>query len=143
MNSKEKRYDDIIHLPHHRSEKRAPMPVCDRAAQFAPFAALTGYHDAVEETARLTETHTEPDEHAKEEINRRLQMLKEHISEAPTVSITYFIPDKRKDGGKYATVCGIVKKIKNFERRIVMADCREIPINEITQIEGSIFDPQL
>ena len=103
------KYDDIIHLPHHVSDKRPQMPVLDRAAQFAPFAALTGYGEAVKETARLTERRIQPDEETLDILNRRLEFIKKHISEQPEVSVCFFRPDPRKDGGAYVTVSGTVK----------------------------------
>lgn len=127
------KYADIIDLPHHQSAKRPHMPVEDRAAQFSPFAALTGYEDAVKETARLTEERIELDEYSKDVLNQQLNEIKKDLSKR--VSITYFVPDERKDGGAYVTVKGTVKKIKEYEHIIVMTDGAEIPIEEIVQIE--------
>ena len=129
------RYDDIIHLPHHKSEIRKQMPILDRAAQFAPFAALTGYDAAVRETARLTEKRIEPDEDAVAEINRKLRQLYEEMADEPMVSVTYFRPDEKKSGGAYVTVTGRVKKIDPVSQRVVMEDEREIPMGEILSIE--------
>jgi len=129
------RYDDIIHLPHHKSEIRKQMSILDRAAQFAPFAALTGYDAAVRETARLTEKRIEPDEDAVAEINRKLRQLYEEMADEPMVSVTYFRPDEKKSGGAYVTVTGRVKKIDPVSQRVVMEDEREIPMGEILSIE--------
>ena len=126
------KYADIINLPHQKSAKRPHMPMEDRAAQFSPFAALTGYEDAVKETARLTDERIELDEYSKEFINRKLSELKNDLDR--TVKITYFVPDERKEGGTYATVSGCVKKMKEQEMLIIMEDGTEIPISEIIEI---------
>ena len=111
----EGRYDDIINLPHHVSTKHPHMAPIDRAAQFSPFAALTGHDEAIKETARLTDERMELDENRKELLDARLQLLREHLGEKPTVTFTFFEPDERKSGGAYVTVTGSVKKIE--ERR--------------------------
>jgi hypothetical protein len=126
-------YEDIINHEYKKSTKRKQMPIADRAAQFAPFSALTGYDGAVSETARLTDRKIELDEYMKEEINLKLQSLL--ISEDNQVEITYFVPDKRKSGGKYETKIGTVEKIKDFERTIVFSDKAEIPIEDILEIK--------
>ena len=128
------KYDDIIHLPHHVSDKRPQMPVLDRAAQFAPFAALTGYGEAVKETARLTERRIQPDEEALDILNRRLEFIKEHIGEHLEVSVCFFRPDPRKEGGAYVTVSGTVKKLDEFRHRLVLADETEIPFEDLWEI---------
>lgn len=128
------KYDDIIHLPHHVSDKRPQMPVLDRAAQFAPFAALTGYGEAVKETARLTERRIQPDEETLDILNRRLEFIKKHISEQPEVSVCFFRPDPRKDGGAYVTVSGTVKKLDEFRHRLILADETEIPFEDLWEI---------
>ncbi len=132
-------YEDIIHLPHHVSKKHPQMSMLDRAAQFSPFAALTGYDAAVEETARLTDRRIELDEYEAQHLDERLQELSEHLPEHPEVSITYFLPDARKDGGEYITVTGCVKKIDHYERRIILMDGTLIPIHEVIQINGELF----
>ncbi len=126
------KYADIIDLPHQKSAKRPHMSVEDRAAQFSPFAALTGYEDAVKETARLTDERIELDEYSKEELNRKLNEIKDNL--AKQVLITYFVPDERKEGGAYITVSGCVKKFKEQEMLIIMEDGTEIPISEIIEI---------
>lgn len=135
-----KNYDDIIHLSRHVSKTRPKMSAIDRAAQFAPFAALTGYDSAVKETARQTDGRVELDESMKNDLSDRLQIITERIKEQPKISITYFQPDSKKKGGAYLTVIGIVKKIDEFERVVIMTDGRSISIDEIFSIEGQIFE---
>lgn len=133
------KYDDIINLPHHTSPKRPRMPMIDRAAQFSPFAALTGYDAAVKETARLTDERIEIDESSKMELDEKLRMVQESLNELPEITITFFEPDEKKSGGSYISVTGCVKKIDNYERCVIMQDKQKIPIDEIIQIEGEIF----
>lgn len=133
-------YEDIIHLPHHVSKKHPRMPAIDRAAQFSPFAALTGYDDAVEETARLTEERIELDDYQKDVLGHRLQMLADRLGEHPEIAITYFQPDERKTGGAYVTSVGMVKKVDEFSRVVVMTDGTRIPFDEIIRIEGQMFE---
>lgn len=128
-------YDDIIHLPHHISKIHPPMPIQDRAAQFAPFAALTGHHDAVKETARLTEERIELDENCKAVLDGKLQNIQEQSDRNSVVSITYFEPDRKKAGGAYVTLTGCVKKIDEYERAVILTDGTQIPIDEIIEIE--------
>ena len=134
------KYDDIINLPHYTSSKRPRMAMIDRAAQFSPFAALTGYDAAVKETARLTKERVELDEYQKSALNERLQILQERLSNAPVISITYFVPDERKSGGAYCTETGIIKKIDSYERAVIMRSGTHIPIDEIIGIEGDLFN---
>lgn len=134
------KYDHIINLPHHISEKRPRMPMIDRAAQFAPFAALTGYDDAVKETGRLTDDATELPEYVKANINDKLRIIIEFIEDPPEVSITYFVPDSKKSGGAYTTVTGTVKSVNDYERIVILTDKTAIPIDRIYAIEGEIFD---
>ena len=129
------RYDDIINLPHHQSKERPHMSLHDRAAQFAPFAALTGHEDAIKETARLTENEMLLDESIKEEINSKINELSEHLSEKQNVSITYFKPDKKKTGGAYLTDIGVVKKINEAEKILIMDSGMKIPMEQIYGIE--------
>ena len=128
------RYDDIINLPHHISPTRKQMSMHDRAAQFAPFAALVGYDDAVAETARLTETRPELDEQEQRAINERLAFIADHIHEQPEVRIKYFVPDEHKSGGAIIEVSGKVKKISATDGIIVMADGVVIPIDKIIDV---------
>ena len=128
------RYDDIINLPHHVSPTRQRMSMHDRAAQFAPFAALVGYDDAVTETARLTEARPELDEQEQRAINERLAHIADHIHEQPEVRIKYFVPDEHKSGGAIVEVSGIVKKISATDGTIVMADGCKIRLSDITDL---------
>lgn len=134
-----KEYDDIIHLPHHVSTTRAQMAVIDRAAQFAPFAALSGHDAAIKDTARQTEKRIELDEYMKEAFNDKLQIIADWINEHPEIEITYFQPDEKKDGGTYITTSCTVKKIDEYEKVAVMEEGTEIPIEDIINIEGQIF----
>lgn len=131
------RYDDIINLPHHVSPTRQRMSMHDRAAQFAPFAALVGYDDAVAETARLTESRPELDEQEQRELNARLCALADHIQDQPEVRIKYFVPDVRKSGGAIVEVRGTVKKLVAADGTIVMADGTVIPICDLLNIARS------
>ena len=111
----------------------------NRAAQFSPFAALTGYDAAVKETARLTDKKIALDEYAKSMLNEKLQMIAEHIDDLPEVTFTYFVPDKKKSGGAYVGVTGMVKEIDEFEQIVVLGDGTKIPILEIYEIESGLF----
>lgn len=133
------KYDDIINLPHHVSSTHPHMSMTDRAAQFSPFAALTGYGDAVEETRRLTDAKVELDENKKVELNKRLQLIQARIMLHPIVEITYFLPDDRKDGGVYRTVTGAVRKIDEYVQEIVLMDQTRILLDDIVQIGGDLF----
>lgn len=137
------KYDDIINLPHHVSEARPRMPRTMRAAQFAPFAALTGYDDEIKETARITDSKAEVDEYVKSELNRKLVMLKERASENPEAQITYFIADEKKSGGKYITVSVKIRKIDEYTRLVITADERKIPIDDIYEIETELAENEI
>lgn len=128
------KYDDIIALPRPKSAHE-PMPMSDRAAQFSPFAALTGYEDAIGETARLTDARVELGESAVEELERKLTDLAAHISERPEISVTYFVPDGRKSGGVYVTRTGALKRIDELERALVFADGARIAVGDIISVE--------
>lgn len=134
MRDDEHRYDDIIELPHHVSRKHPQMPLLDRAAQFAPFAALTGHEAAIKETARLTEEEIELDENSKEMLDLRLQQLQEHISECPEVTVTYFCPDTKKSGGAYETVTGKAKRVDGYAGELVFTDGRRIDLGTIIEL---------
>ena len=141
MNHGEKsKYEDIIDLPHHVSYRHPRMSRIDRAAQFAPFAALTGYGAAVEETARLTEGLTELDETARALLNEKLRMLADFLDSEPQISITYFRPDERKTGGSYVTVSGTIKIVDEYARTVVMTDQAVIPMEHIREIGGELFE---
>lgn len=143
MNDKQRNYDDIIHLPHHVSSKHPQMPVYDRAAQFAPFAALTGHDAAIQETARLTDERAELDENEKAQLDERLRMVHETLADQPNVTVTYFQPDGRKSGGTYVTVTGNVKKIDMYDHALIMTDGLRIPLDEIFGIEGELLGDDL
>ncbi|MCB6570575.1 YolD-like family protein [Eubacterium limosum] len=134
-------YDDIITLPHHRSTSRAHMSNYDRAAQFSPFAALTGYDDAVKETARLTDSKVELDEYELQSLNEKLNRIQDALNEEPEVSITYFVADNKKSGGSYKSISGIVKRIDEFEHLVLMRNGMKIPIEDIFEIDGDMFKP--
>ena len=136
MNGK---YDEIMGLPHHVSKTRPQMPMSDRAAQFAPFAALTGYDSAIKETGRLTDEKIELDEESLTALDMKYQLLMEALDDAPEVIITYFQPDERKAAGKYITATGAVKKVDDFERRITMRDGTKIPMDDVLSIDGELF----
>lgn len=124
-------YDDIINLPHHRSDVHPHMSLYDRAAQFSPFSALTGHAAVLSETERLTDAMVELDESMKEELDMCLQRIQEKMNEHPHVSVIYFEPDDKKDGGAYVTIEGSVKSIDRYERAIVLEDGRRLDINRI------------
>ena len=111
----------------------------DRAAQFAPFAALTGYDSAIRETGRLTGERIELDEEALNDLNTKYQLLMDALDEEPEVEITYFKPDERKAGGEYVSVTGTVKKVDIFERRIIMQGGMKIPMDDVLNMEGALF----
>ena len=132
-------YDDIINLPHHVSTTRPQMSMIDRAAQFSPFAALTGYDAAIKETGRLTDEKIEMGDDAQNILNMKFQILVDHLNDEPEVTFTYFKPDERKFGGAYVEVTGTVKKVDDFERLIVMQNGTNIPMEDVLSIEGEIF----
>jgi len=132
-------YQDIINLPHHVSKKRQQMPISDRAAQFAPFAALTGYEENIKEATRLTDARIEIDEEKKLILNDKLQIILNNIKNEPTITFTYFIYDNKKSGGKYIDITNKVKKINITDGYITLIDKTKIPIEEIIDINGDIF----
>ena len=125
------RYDEIMELPHHVSKTRPQMPLSDRAAQFAPFAALTGYDSAIKETGRLTDERIELDEEALTALDRKYQLLMDALDDKPEVTIIYFQPDERKAGGQYVSATGTVKKVDTFGRRILLQDGTRIPLDSV------------
>ena len=135
-----KNYDDIINLPNHISLKHPRMSIEARSAQFAPFAALTGYNDAVKETERLTDKRIEIDDSLKLTLNNKLNYILENIDKKPFITIKYFIPDNKKDGGKYIEKTGIIKKVDIINQYIYLYDKTKIPIKEIINITGDIFE---
>lgn len=132
-------YDDIIHLPHHVSKNRPPMAREKRAAQFAPFQALTGYGDAVQETARHTQERPELEADAIAAIDLRLQLLAENLRQRPEVTVTYFEDDEKKEGGTYVTVSGWLKKIDDLQGILMLTDGQTIWAGDIVAIESPLF----
>ena len=133
------KFDDIINHEYIKSPTRRHMTMIERAAQFGAFKAVVGHEDALHETARLTDEKMELDEYTKVELNEKLQRIATS-DEAEEVSITYFVPDERKQGGAYITLTGIVAKIREYERDVVMEDGTQIPIDDIMIIEGERFN---
>lgn len=133
------KYSDIMNIQYKKSVRRQRMTNIERAAQFSSFAALTGYEDAVEETARLTDRRYDLSDTAIENLDRKLRIINENIKNLPVVMITYFVPDERKEGGSYRTTKGTVKKIDDCMREVVMTSGEQIPIDEIAEIDGEIF----
>ena len=129
------RYDNIITLPRHVSTRHSPMSNYDRAAQFSPFAALTGYDAVIAETGRLTDTQAELDEGGKQLLDEKLQAIRDHLRSQPRAEFLVFRPDARKNGGAYETLCGRVKKIDPVARCLVLAEGEIIPIDRIYGIE--------
>lgn len=129
------KYEDIIYLEHPVSKTHPRMPRIDRAAQFSPFAALTGYDAAIKETARLTDERVELDENAKSILNEKFQLIMERLNQRPLVMITYFQSDLKKEGGSYTTISGQVKKFDEYIRAMVMTDGKIIPVDDVFDIE--------
>lgn len=133
------RYDDIINLLNPTSKKHPRMSLSDRAAQFSPFAALTGHEAAIKETARQTDEKLMLSDEVIAELNEKLNLISETIGMQQLVRITYFVPDKKKAGGVYISYSGCVKKIDEYEHTVVMEDKTVIPIEQISDIEGEMF----
>lgn len=148
------RYDDMLHLPHHVSSRHPPMTLINRAAQFSPFAALTGYDAELEEAGRRTDRRVELSESERALLDERLQLLQAWLRRIPgkwavhaapdftmpEVTITYFVPDERKDGGAYTAVTGIVRRIDPIQRTLLMTDGTAISMDDVLQISSSAFD---
>ena len=130
------KYADIINLPHHVSKKHKQMSLYERSAQFAPFAALTGHEAAIKETARLTDSKIDFDEEEKIILDRKLKIIQEKMNEKPKITFTYFVPDFKKDGGKYFDITWIVKKIEDYKQIIILEDKTEIAIIQIIDIKS-------
>ena len=126
-------YPEGVKYPYER------MPMQGRAAQFASFKALSGYEDAVDEAARLTDGKIELDEAAIDLLNAKIQILQDHIAEEPEIAVTYFMPDKMKAGGKYITIIGNVKRIDDFEHVIHFTDRKSVPMDDILTLDGEVF----
>ena len=133
------KYQAIINLPHYQSATRKRMSNYDRAAQFAPFAALTGHDEAIKETARLTDDYMEMGEDRLGELSAKIQLLIDKLSEQPEITVVYFIPDVRKSGGSYAEKTGIVRIIDEYERKLVFYDGDKILIDRVADFKGEIF----
>lgn len=136
------RYDDMIHMPHFKSRKRPQMSLHDRAAQFAPFAALTGYDESIKETSRLTEREIELSESEKAELDRRFRILSAHISKHPQVTIRYFVQDERKTGGSYETFSFRVKAIDPLLRILTAEDKEKYSLDAVLEINGEILEQE-
>ena len=140
MNSESNhQYDDIIDLPHHVSATRPRMSMIDRAAQFSPFAALTGYDAAIKETGRMTDERIELSEESRAVLDRKQQLLLDNLADHPEVSVTFFVPDERKAGGAYVTVTSRVKKVDDYQRLLLLTDGAKIPLDEILDMESELF----
>lgn len=132
-------YEDIIGLPHHVSATRPRMPARNRAAQFSPFSALTGYDAMIREAARPTDRRIDPGEDHRNALDGKQRILRDAAPEHPRVEIRYFVPDETKPGGKYVTVTGNLKRIDEPNRRIILTDGAEIPVDGILDIESDVF----
>ena len=132
-------YEDIVNLPPHISKKHPQPSMMDRAARFAPFAAITGYEEMVLEEARVTEERVDLDEGALSFLNEKLNMIREFLDEEPEVTITYFEPDKKKSGGAYVSIAGVVKRIDEYEHLVILTDGKKILIEDIYAIESDLF----
>lgn len=137
------KYDDIINLPHHVSERHPQLGRDSYAAQFSPFAALTGYDGIVEEIARVTDERIELDDDSKDRISYKLGIVLGHLDDEPEITATYFLPDKKKDGGSYVTVTGIIKAFDGYERIIQLSDGPRIPVDDLLDIQGKIISRYL
>ena len=133
------RYNDIIKFPHHQSKKRPHMSLYDRAAQFAPFSALTGHDDAIKETARLTDRKIELDDYDKMLLDNKMTFILNHIYEQPEITVTYFIPDTNKEGGMYLDFIGNIKRYDSVERKMCFTDKTEIFVDDIIDIKSEIL----
>lgn len=128
------KYKDIIDLPHHVSKKHPHMSLEMRAAQFAPYAALVGYSDEVKEIERSTDEKIEIDEELQALVNKKLFELSFKVGNKPKVKITYFVPDSKKEGGKYITIIDNLKKINEYESVIILKNDKKIPMADILEI---------
>ena len=134
------RYDDMIHMSRPVSRNHPPMPIADRAAQFSPFAALTGYDAAIAETGRLTDAKLELDEQTRSMLDEKLQLLQLSLEQNPTVEVSYFHADEKKAGGTYEQKRGVIKKIDTYAHAIVFDDGVRIAIDDIADIRSDILE---
>jgi len=132
-------YSDILDHPHYVSKTRPQMSELERAAQFSPFAALTGYDAAISETGRLTDEKIELGEETKAVLDMKQQYLLDMISDQPEITVTYFIPDTKKSGGAYVSVTGNLKRIDEYERLMLLTTGEKIPLDDIMDIESDLF----
>ena len=132
-------YEDIVNLPPHISKKHPQPSMMDRAARFAPFAAITGYEEMVLEEARVTEEQIHLDEDAVALICEKINMIQEFIDEKTEIKITYFEPDKKKSGGAYITITGTPKRVDEFEQLLIMTDGKKIKFDSIYRLESDLF----
>lgn len=132
-------YDDIINHPHYVSKTRPQMSMLDRAAQFSPFAALTGYDAAIKETGRLTDDKLELDDGTKALLDMKQTFLMDIIDEKPEITVSFFVPDSRKSGGEYASVTGRLKRFDEYERLLILTDGKKIPLDDIADITCELF----
>ena len=139
QNNDEHRYDDMIDLPHHVSTKHPQMSLYERAAQFSAFKALTGYEDCVTEAARLTGERIDLDDASMSLLNGKVQILQDSIKSRPNITITYFVPDKKKTGGEYVTASGSIKRIDEVERVIIFSDGKVIQTDDVVDIQSELF----
>lgn len=133
-------YEDIINLPHYNPKNHKRMSIESRSAQFAPFSALVGYDEEVKETARLTDKRIEIDDGLKSILNDKLNIIKSYIKEKPLITFTYFVYDFKKSGGKYIDLTGYVRRIDENNNIVILTDKTKIPIEEIINIRGKIFE---
>lgn len=136
-------YDDIINLPRPVFAGRKRMNMVDRAAQFSPFAALVGYEDIIEETARLTENSIFLDDNQREILDRKQQNLLPYLDQMPEITITYFSPDHRKSGGQYVTVSGHLKSIIPHSKTLILADGTQLSMEYVIELDSPIFQAEL
>lgn len=136
-------YDEFLNLPHHVSSDLPHMSMQNRAAQFASFAALTGFESIIKETCRQTAHRIELDESAKEALDKKLQRLLQVLHVHPQISITFFKPDEKKDGGAYICITGTIKKIDGYGENLIMTDGTQIPISEITSLQGDLLNDEI
>lgn len=133
-------YRDIIKNPHHTSKTRKRMSAKNRAAQFAPFAALSGYEASVIEAARITQNQAMLDDKMTETLNLKLNLLKSHLNKQPVISVTYFVPDDKKTGGAYKEYNGKIRTVDELSKTLIMVDKTTILIDKIYDIKGEIFN---
>ena len=132
-------YEDIVNLPRPVSKKHPEPPLSERAARFAPFAAITGYEEMVLEEARVTEEKIELDECALTMIDKRLNILQNHLSQSPEITVTYFVPDKKKNGGAYRIITGVAKRIDPYKKLLIINGDEKIQIEDIYKLESELF----